>query len=90
MTAAVPVTKKRPAGTREPFRTARVTAGMAGNEYPRAGDIRGSIQRLRVEAAWYRRRLQETYERLTVLEHAASTQSSDVSDGPASDEGNVT
>jgi len=42
---------------------------MAGNEYPRPGDIRANIRRLRLEAAWYRRRLQETYDRLTVLEH---------------------
>jgi hypothetical protein len=91
MTAAVPVTKKRRRRNAGTFPDRPCYCGMADNEYPRPGDIRGSIQRLRLEAAWYRRRLQETYDRLAVLEHTASTQSSDVSDRPASDDdGNVT
>jgi hypothetical protein len=42
---------------------------MAGNEYVGA-EIHASIVRLRREAEWYRRRLQETCDRIAVLEQA--------------------
>jgi hypothetical protein len=44
---------------------------MAGNEYVGA-DIHASIVRLRREAEWYRRRLQETCDRITALEQATT------------------
>ena len=44
---------------------------MAGNEDLGAG-IHASIVRLRREAEWYRRRLQETCDRIAVLEQATT------------------
>jgi hypothetical protein len=44
---------------------------MAGNE-DLGADIHASIVRLRREAEWYRRRLQETCDRIAVLEQATA------------------
>jgi hypothetical protein len=55
---------------------------MAGNE-DLGADIHASIVRLRREAEWYRRRLQETCDRIAVLEQttAAAPEASDKQPG---------
>jgi hypothetical protein len=45
---------------------------MADNPVPDLDALRASLLRLRIQAEWYRTRLQEVCDRIAVLEHASA------------------